>query len=65
MTRPKYCPNCGTLLTDEYSAEAISSTMENRPGYDCYCSACEWSGDIWPDDESEGPNDSSIDTHNG
>jgi hypothetical protein len=54
MTRPNYCPNCGqSIKEDELNAVAIASTKGNRTGYDCYCPNCEWSGDIWPDDESD------------
>lgn len=45
MTKPKYCPNCA--LGGEYSAVAIAHTDESATGYDCYCSKCDWSGDIW------------------
>ena len=37
----------------ENSAVGIWHTDESGAGYDCYCSACEWSGDIWPDDEAD------------
>lgn len=52
MTKPNYCPNCGKPLDEEYSAIGIAHTEGNTTGYDCYCSKCEWSGDIWPDDEA-------------
>jgi len=51
--KPKYCPNCAAPLQDKYNAVAIESTEQNLTGYDCYCSKCKWSGDIWPDDEAD------------
>ncbi len=54
MTEPNYCPNCGAPFSGEFSAVAISNPENNSCGYDCYCFACKWSGDIWPDDEAEG-----------
>lgn len=59
MTKPKYCPNCAKPLGDiqpcwgeewEYEGERFANTV-----YDCYCSACDWSGDISPDDEIDIP----------
>ena len=55
MTRPNYCPNCGHSIKEvEMSAVAIVSTEYKSTGYDCYCPKCEWSGNIWPDDEADG-----------
>jgi len=53
MSKPNYCPNCGFPLHGEHSAVAITSTEDHATGYDCYCTNCDWSGDIWPDDEAE------------
>ena len=52
MTKPNYCPNCGAALEGENSVVGIQHTDESVAGYDCYCSKCEWRGDIWPDDEA-------------
>ncbi len=52
MSRPAYCPGCGsTLPGDERTAVPISDPESGDGGYDCYCEACGWSGDILPDDE--------------
>lgn len=52
MSRPAYCPGCGsTLPGDERTAMPILEPESGDGGYDCYCGACGWSGDIYPDDE--------------
>lgn len=53
-SRPLYCPNCGEALPkgDRY-AMPMYDDKSGDGVYDVYCSACEWSGDIWPDAEQE------------
>lgn len=48
MTKPNYCPNCGKEMDDCVGIE----DHIGRGGYDCYCK-CEWSGNIFPDDENK------------
>lgn len=48
---PKFCPDCGAGLTGETAAVAIEEDRTGDGGYDVYCEACGWSGDVWPDDE--------------
>lgn len=56
MSRPYFCPNCGTALRpDERPAVPISDPETGDGGYDCYCVACGWSGDVYPDDEQGAP----------
>lgn len=62
MTRPRYCPNCAKALSDEsHNTQAFSSGEDG--GWDCYCDACEWSGDIFPDDEREFVQTGTINPH--
>ena len=51
MTRPRYCPNCGVPLSQDPNAAVPFRTRLEGSGWDCYCDACKWSGDIMPDDE--------------
>lgn len=55
--RPKYCPNCAALLPEgPHGAQEFGSEGSvNIEGWDCYCPACEWSGDILPDERELGP----------
>lgn len=59
MTRPRYCPACAAPIPpgDRWAMPIASVDREGRPvppyGYDVYCAACGWSGDIMPDDETE------------
>lgn len=57
---PKFCPNCGTKLTDniqEYWADSSRKATVDNPfkdvGYDCYCENCKWSGNIEPDADTD------------
>lgn len=55
MSRPNYCPNCAAPLPPgSHGAQGFSKTEagESEGGWDCYCDACKWSGDIMPDDET-------------
>ena len=60
MTRPRFCPNCGAAFPEksvdvDYNIQPYgpgpSIAPEHITGYDCYCKACKWSGDIEPDGE--------------
>ena len=54
--RPKFCPNCAAPLptvshnTQPWGCDAESYSIE---GWDCFCDACGWSGDIVPDYATE------------
>lgn len=54
---PYYCPNCGIPIRGDMNDMGDDSNrfpIENKQsdgGYDVYCPECEWSGDIYPDDE--------------
>lgn len=51
MTRPLFCPNCAAPLARTLNgAQAFSKDGDG--GWDCYCQACQWAGDIMPDDEA-------------
>ena len=56
MPRPSFCPNCGKPLpAGPQGAQPFSEDVtgiEGR-GWDCYCDACTWSGDIMPDNEAD------------
>ena len=53
--RPLFCPNCATpLLLGVHGAQPWSAapgpySEESEEGWDCFCNACYWSGDIMPD----------------
>ena len=47
---PKFCPNCAMPL-HAVGMETTDPDPEN--GWDCFCQACHWSGDIFPDCETE------------
>ena len=49
--RPLFCPNCATLLPDGSHAPQEFGTTDGseETGWDCFCNACHWSGDIMPD----------------
>lgn len=49
--RPRFCPACGAALEGETAAVAIIDEGSGDGGYDCYCEACGWSGDVFPDAE--------------
>ena len=53
MARPNFCPNCGAKLPDgSDGAQGFTAGVEDGEeieGWECYCPACEWSGDILPD----------------
>ena len=58
VPRPIYCPNCTTELAPD-DGGASPFTIINAPvaqylphtdGFECFCDACHWSGDILPDD---------------
>ena len=53
MSRPSFCPNCGAALSSDEGTVAVPITDPETGdgGYDCYCPACDWSGDVYPDDE--------------
>ena len=54
MSRPRYCPDCGKPLplpSGPFGAQAIKNAAGDG-GWDCYCRACRWGGDIWPDEET-------------
>lgn len=54
MSRPSFCPNCGAALPDDdRAAVPIGDPKTVDGGYECYCGACGWPGDILPDDEQE------------
>lgn len=38
------CPSCGHRPT-----RAVALDRDGETGYDTYCAACDWSGEIWPD----------------
>ena len=52
---PKWCPNCATRLPEgAHGAQGFSDTEESdATGWDCFCEACYWSGDIIPDYATE------------
>ena len=53
--RPNYCPQCGGALPEgPHGAQGFEDTVANEGGWDCYCAACSWSGDIMPDAEDYG-----------
>ena len=55
MSEPKFCPNCGWALPDGPRGRqpfSITKAGVTSGGWDCYCDACSWSGDIMPDDEA-------------
>lgn len=47
---PKFCPSCGLALDGDRAVVECES-MDARIVFDCYCSSCEWSGDISPDEK--------------
>ena len=50
--RPNFCPNCAAPLPEgSHGAQGFShiELMEDAEGWDCFCDACYWSGDILPD----------------
>lgn len=49
--RPNYCPNCGEALPKARNYAVPIVYGESDGGYDTYCPACGWSGDILPDSE--------------
>ena len=52
MARPLFCPNCGkSLPKGPHGAQGFTNTMTGDGGWDCFCAACKWSGDILPDSE--------------
>lgn len=62
MTKPIYCPNCGTKFIDEdfytksftsYESKDTSgaTVIININGWSCECETCNWEGDILPYDE--------------
>ena len=53
MSRPIFCPNCGAKLPEgAHGAQPFVGTgLVGEDGWDCFCDACRWSGDILPDDE--------------
>ena len=51
MTRPNFCPNCAAPLA-ETPHGAQPFTAEGDGGWDCFCDACKWGGDILPDEEA-------------
>ncbi len=65
MLRPNFCPACGARLPEgdryamptERSRDCPASSGRNAllawRGFDVYCPACEWSGDIEPDEKLE------------
>ena len=50
-SQPKFCPACGAALEGETATVAIIDERSGDGGYDCYCEACGWSGDMFPDAE--------------
>lgn len=64
LTPPRFCPGCGAEFRDTKESRALMpigqpfgpslDRAELEPeitwGWDCYCVACEWSGDIRPDE---------------
>ena len=54
MSKLRFCPNCGAALESENAALEIYDDRSGDGGYDCYCQSCEWSGDVWPDEEQAG-----------
>lgn len=54
MSRPNHCPNCGAALEGRYAAVAILDDRSGDGGWDASCRTCEWSGDVFPDDEQVG-----------
>jgi len=50
---PQFCPSCAAPLPEGPRGREPFSTTVDGDGWDCYCAACKWSGDIFPDDEGE------------
>ena len=51
-----YCPGCGAELKDKQALGRVYGSGEDSDklwGFDVYCSACKWSGDIAPDKPEE------------
>jgi hypothetical protein len=65
MPTPLYCPACGTRLPegDEFAMPIEVPTFlptssggtlrVTRAAFDVWCPACEWSGDIEPDEKTK------------
>ena len=53
--RPRFCPNCAAPLSEEPhgAQEFTPGARPDRNGWDCFCDACHWSGDILPDYATE------------
>lgn len=51
MSRPNHCSNCGAALQGDNAAVGTYDDRSGDGGYDTYCQACGWSGDIMPDAE--------------
>mgnify|MGYP001609832769 CR=1 FL=1 len=52
--RPKFCPHCGARLDDPNGAYSTTTTGPSpKTGWDCFCDRCSWSGDIFPDFQTE------------
>lgn len=51
--RPKFCPNCAAELSlGPHRVQKFTTTSDpdlSEDGWDCFCNACSWSGDIYPD----------------
>jgi hypothetical protein len=52
ITQPIHCPNCGKEFPSKKQHRMPVMNNAGDQGYDCYCPQCNWSGDIFPDDES-------------
>ena len=51
MSKPNHCPNCGAGFVGEFAAVGIYDDRSGDGGYDCSCRSCDWTGDVFPDDE--------------
>mgnify|MGYP001589285579 CR=1 FL=1 len=52
--KPKFCPNCGKPLRGRNAIQPFTTRItQTIIGYDTYCKACGWSGDISPDEKTE------------
>jgi len=53
--QPNFCPNCGRRFANEGNSRVPFGIVESEAivGWDCFCDACYWSGDIEPDYSSE------------
>ena len=54
LQRPNFCPNCAGPLPDgSHGAQPYEIDEDHMIGWDCYCDACGWGGNIEPDEAVE------------